>query len=469
MKKKFLNVFLLMLFAVSVVRADEGMWLLSLLNGATIQDMQAKGCKLTAEDIYSVNKACLKDAVVIFGGGCTGEMISANGLVLTNHHCGYGAVQSHSSVEHDYLTDGFWAMSKEEELPNEHLSVRFLRYMKDVTGEVLSGTENAADAKAEDSVIAANIRRIIRDAVRDTHYEATVESMYYGNQYFLFVYERYKDVRLVGAPPSSIGNFGRDNDNWMWPRHTGDFSIFRVYADKNNQPAEYSPDNVPYTPRKFLEISLDGVEKGDFTMILGYPGSTEQFLYSGALRNMVERSLPLKIDLRTRRLEIMDKYMKGSDKVRIQYASKYRGVSNSWKKWQGIILGLDRLDAVNKKVAFEKSFQVWAEKTPERRTAYGSVLDQMDDVYQQLVEMGVMMDLLREDISAVEIFSLSSRVIGLMKDSADIETINSAIESFNTDYSAGIDREIFAVMMEQYVLHADPAYLPEMLREIPDK
>ena len=284
--KKFLLAIVLC-FTVAGARADEGMWLPSLI-GSRISDMRQKGFKLSAEDIYSINKASMKDAVVLFGSGCTGEYVSDQGLLLTNHHCGYGAIQKLSAVAHDYLTDGFWAKSQSEELPCEGLSVRRLVRMEDVTARVAAGE----DAEA-----------IIAEV--EGGYFASVEQMYYGNQYFLFVYEVFTDVRLVAAPPSSIGKFGGDTDNWIWPRHTGDFSIFRVYAGKDNKPAKYSKENQPYRPARHFAVSTKGVKEGDFTMIYGYPANTQEYVISDAVEYVAEVSNPMKIALRTERLDII--------------------------------------------------------------------------------------------------------------------------------------------------------------------
>jgi hypothetical protein len=321
---------LLLLSAQLRVSAGEGMWIPLLIEKYHIGMMKEAGLRLDAEDIYSINQDCLKDAVVIFGGGCTGEMISSEGLLLTNHHCGEGEIQSHSSLEHDYLSNGFWAMSREEELPNDGLTVTFLRYMEDVTDQMKEGINRGMEAGEIQSIMDENREEIMQKATEGTHYHASVREFYYGNAYYLFVYEQFKDIRLVGAPPVSIGNFGGDRDNWIWPRHTGDFSLFRVYADENNKPAEYSPSNRPYTPRKYLEINAGGIAEGDFTMILGNPGRTQQYLYSAAVEYLLENSYPRRIALRTTRLQIMDKYMRNSDRVRIQYAHKYRRVSNAW-------------------------------------------------------------------------------------------------------------------------------------------
>ena len=330
MKRTLLTLFCTLLALAA--SADEGMWLPSLIS-QRIDDMRAKGFRLTAEDIYSINKASMKDAVVLFNGGCTGELISSEGLLLTNHHCGYDAIQAHSSVEHDYLTNGFWAMSRREELPNKELNVRFLVRMEEVTDRIAAG-----ETKAE----------IIRRAEAEGKgYKASVEQMYYGNQQFLFIYEQFDDVRLVGAPPSSIGKFGGDTDNWIWPRHTGDFSLFRIYAGKDNKPAAYSPENVPYRPKRHFTISTAGVEEGDFTMIYGFPGNTQEYILSDAVAYIAERSDPAKIAIRTGRLDIISAAQESDPALRIHYAAKHASIANAWKKWQGEALGIADTTAVH--------------------------------------------------------------------------------------------------------------------------
>ena len=341
MKKLFVTLLFCVSFMVS--RADEGMWLPSLI-GERIKDMKHKGFKLSAEDIYSINKASMKDAVVQFGGGCTGEFVSKEGLLLTNHHCGYGSIQQLSSVEHDYLTDGFWALSREQELPVPGLTVSLLVKMEDVTERINNG-EKAAD--------------IAKAAATGEGYRASVEAMYYGNQHFLFVYQTYRDVRLVGAPPSSIGKFGGDTDNWIWPRHTGDFSIFRVYAGEDNEPADYSKNNKPYQPKRHFAVSTKGVKEGDFTMIYGFPGNTQEYITSDAVEYVAEISDPMKIELRTQRLDIISAAQAEDVAVRIQYASKHASIANAWKKWQGEVLGLRRLKTVESKKAYEAEFAAW--------------------------------------------------------------------------------------------------------------
>ena len=347
--------------------ADEGMWLPSLIS-TRIDDMRAKGFRLTAEEIYSINRASMKDAVVLFDGGCTGELISAEGLLLTNHHCGYDATQAHSSVEHDYLTYGFWARTRAEELPNEKLNVKFLVRMEEITDRL------AAGETAEEIICAAE--------AEGTGYKAAVEQMYYGNQQFLFVYEQFDDVRLVAAPPSSIGKFGGDTDNWIWPRHTGDFSLFRIYASKDNKPAAYSPDNVPYRPKKHFTISTKGVREGDFTMIYGFPGNTQEYILSDAVAYIAERSDPAKIAIRDGRLAIIAAAQASDPALRIHYAAKHAAIANAWKKWQGEVLGLTRRGTVASKRDYEERFAAWAADKP----AYRDVVRDLKAEYARVTE-----------------------------------------------------------------------------------
>ncbi|WP_462352933.1 S46 family peptidase [Alistipes timonensis] len=364
--------------------ADEGMWLPSLIS-SRIDDMRAKGFRLTAEDIYSVNQASMKDAVVLFNGGCTGELISPEGLLLTNHHCGYGAIQRHSTVEHDYLTDGFWAMSRAEELPNEKLWVRFLVRMEEVTDRIAAGeTADEIVKKAE---------------AEGPGYKAAVEQMYYGNQQFLFVYEQFDDVRLVAAPPSSIGKFGGDTDNWIWPRHTGDFSMFRVYASKDNKPAAYSPQNVPYRPKKHFAISTKGVKEGDFTMIYGFPGNTQEYILSDAVAYIAERSDPAKIAIRTGRLDIISKAQESDPALRIFYAARHASIANAWKKWQGEVLGIERRGTVASKRAYEEAFDAWAQDKPR----YRNVVTQLKTEYARIADPYFAREITLETLGALPI------------------------------------------------------------------
>ncbi len=375
---------LLLTFTSLAAVADEGMWLPSLIS-SRIGDMRAKGFELTAEDIYSVNQASMKDAVVLFNGGCTGELISDEGLLLTNHHCGYGAIQKHSTVEHDYLTNGFWAMSRAEELPNEKLYVRFLVRMEDVTERIAKGESQ---------------EKIIKKAVKGgENYKAVVEQMFYGNQYFLFVYQQFDDVRLVGAPPSSIGKFGGDTDNWVWPRHTGDFSLFRVYSNKNNEPADYSADNVPYKPKKSFTVSTKGIKEGDFTMIYGFPGNTQQYLISDAVEYIEQLSDPTKIDIRTKRLDIITAAQESDPALRIFYAANHASIANAWKKWQGELLGIKRLGTLDKKLKAEAEFEQWAKSKPQ----YANVISDLKAEYKVIIPIYFAREILNETIGTLSI------------------------------------------------------------------
>ena len=431
--KKLLFLVAFVLAGVSGVHADEGMWLPSEIL-KKIKDIQSQGFKLSAEDIYSVNKSSLKDAVVRFGGGCTGELISNEGLLITNHHCGFGQIQSHSSVEHDYLRDGFWAMSRAEELPNPGLSVSFLEYMQDVTDEVLKGYKTKMTEEKRSELIAKNTKKIEEKAVKgNPNLRANVRPLYYGNQYFLFVYKVYTDVRLVGAPPSSIGKFGGDTDNWMWPRHTGDFSIFRVYAGEDNEPAAYSEKNVPFRPKKFFKINARGIKEGDFTMVYGFPGSTREYLFSDAVKYTAYTSNPHKIALRTLRLDIQKEEMNKDQAVRIKYASKQAGVANAWKKWQGEAKGLIKNHAVENKQAFEAKFDQWAKGKPE----YEGLVTRFKELYGSIEELSLVQDYQSEALNAVEIIGFAGRG-------------QRGAERFYKDYHMPIDKACFVALYNAY-------------------
>lgn len=443
-------------------RADEGMWLPSLIS-QRIADMQKKGFHLSAEDIYNINEASLKDAVVLFGRGCTGELISPEGLLLTNHHCGYGQIQKHSSMEHDYLRDGFWAMKRSEELPNEGLTVSFLERMEDVTAAILNGYESSMSEEERTELVKGNSQKIIKEATTaENGLRATVEALYYGNQYFLFIYREYSDIRLVGAPPSSIGKFGGDTDNWIWPRHTGDFSIFRIYADKDNNPAEYSPDNVPYKPKKYFHISTKGVKEGDFTFIYGFPGRTQEYIHSEGVRYIQETGDPHKITLRTLRLEIMDKYMKQDQKVRIQYSSKYAGVANAWKKWQGETKGLCKMKTVATKKAYEQVFSKWA-----KGGEFDGTVDKLDSLYKELKPYSFATDYYNETVRSSEIGKFAMDMARLFgKDgSYDAEQAAKISQRFFKDYHMPIDKDIFESMMTEFGKNIPENFKPDYFRE----
>ena len=453
--------------SVFTARADEGMWLPSLIENR-IADMHEKGFRLSAEDIYSINQASLKDAVVLFGRGCTGELISPEGLLLTNHHCGYGQIQQHSSVEHDYLRDGFWAMSRSEELPNKGLTVSFLERMEDVTPIILKGYTSDMTEDERVALVKKNSAALIDEAVKDGNgLRAKVEALYYGNQYFLFLYREYSDIRLVGAPPSSIGKFGGDTDNWMWPRHTGDFSIFRIYADKDNNPAAYSPENVPYKPKKYFHISAKGVQEGDFTFIYGFPGRTQEYIHSEGVRYIEEIGDPHKIALRTLRLDIMSKHQEQSQKVRIQYSSKHADVANAWKKWQGEVKGIKKMKTVATKQAYEKKFAQWAVGTE-----YEGLTDKIAAIYAELEPYTFAADYYTETVRTVELANFAMSFARLYKEVDSAWTFDSAkaeelAESFFKDYYLPIDKEAFVAVMNEFEKNvpcgSKPAFHKDMM------
>ena len=441
--KRLLLVLTLLGAALPSLKADEGMWLPALIS-QRITQMQAGGLRLSAEDIYSVNQASLKDAVVLFGSGCTGELVSDQGLLFTNHHCGYSYIQKHSSVEHDYLKDGFWALNRAQELPNPGLTVRFLERMEDVTALVLKGYKAKMTEEQRQALVQKNAEKLTAQATQEGNgLKASVEALYYGNQYFLFVFREYRDVRLVGAPPSSIGKFGGETDNWMWPRHTGDFSIFRIYAGADNLPADYSPDNVPYRPGKSLKISRAGVQEGDFTFVYGCPGSTQEYVHSEAVRYIQDVSDPEKIALRTTRLNLMKKHMDQSQAVRIQYSSKYASVANAWKKWQGEEKGLRKNKVVPVKQAYEQRFAEWAVGT-----RYEGLTDRLASLYAARNPIYRAYEYYNETVRAVEKIQLAS---GRKLDPKD--------------YYRPIDEEIFVAMVSAFDQALDDSFKPAAFLE----
>ena len=434
MKRKVLLTLLLCGF-IFTANADEGMWLPSLIS-SRIKDMRSKGFRLTEKDIYDINRASLKDAVVLFGRGCTGELISGEGLLLTNHHCGYGAIQALSSVEHDYLTYGFWAQSRAGELPCKGLEVSFLVRMEDVTDRIAKGESK------NDIIVAAQ--------KEGKGFYAKIEDMYYGNQKFLFVYRRFTDVRLVGTPPSAIGKFGGDTDNWIWPRHTGDFSVFRVYADADNEPADYSPKNQPYRPKRHFPISTKGVKEGDFTMIYGFPGNTQEYITSDAVDYICNISDPMKIALRTKRLDIITKAQESDPKIRIQYAAKHASIANAWKKWQGEVLGIKRLGTLNKKLEYEKQFAAWAADKPQ----YSHLLDSMRAAYDRNREPYFIGELYAETVMTLELPKMAT----LFASGADYFA-----EHVFKDFNLDIDRALAKAMLAEFVARMPEGKLPAAL------
>ncbi len=460
-----------MIILAPSMRADEGMWIPLLIEKYNIKLMQEKGFKLTSEDIYSVNKACMKDAIVQFGGGCTGEVISSDGLLITNHHCGYGQIQNHSTLEHDYLTNGFWAMSREEELPNPGLSVTFLKKMEDVTEKVLNGVTNGMDDNERDKLINSNISLITKSAVAGTGYSASVRPFYMGKQYFLFVYESFRDIRLVGAPPSSIGKFGGETDNWIWPRHTGDFSLFRIYADKDNKSAEYSKDNVPYKPLYHFPISLKGIKEGDFTMVFGYPGTTSEYVPSFHI-DMVKNFLnPKMIGIRTKKIEIMEAAMNTDPLIRIQYSGKKSGIANSWKKWIGENQGLNKMATIDKKREYESKLTNWINTDNDRIIKYGNILPKYKEIYTVLKQYTLVNNYTNEVFfnSGAETIGFARNIKGL----ADLIKINAGKEQikamktslletgrrFFRNYNIATDKKLFVAVMTLYGENLDPEWL----------
>ena len=432
---------------LTTATADEGMWLPNRIK-ERIKEMRKMGFKLKADDIYSDNKASLKDAVVQFGGGCTGEFISSEGLLLTNHHCGYGSIQMLSSVEHDYLTDGYWAKSRAEELHVPGLTVSLLVKMEDVTDRLAAG-ETA--------------RGIIEKETEGNGCTAEIKPIYYGNQQMLYVYRTYRDVRLVGTPPSSIGKFGGDTDNWVWPRHTGDFSIFRVYANAENEPADYSENNVPYRPARHFEVSTKGIDEGDFTMIYGFPGNTQEYVTADAVDYVAKMANPMKIALRTIRLDIISEAQAKDVATRIAYAAKHANIANAWKKWQGESLGLERLGTAEKKRAYEAEFAAWAADKPQ----YANLLDSMHAAYNEVIPHYFERELFNESIMGMEFFNYAYWLhLGQMRgEKLTADKQAEAREKYLTDHNVAIDRAISRRMLAEYVARMPKENLPAQLAE----
>lgn len=460
--KKIITLFLLAMFAFSpLLRADEGMWLLMYLDKQTYKEMKRKGLKLTPKQIYDINNSSLKDAIIQFGRGCTGEIVSDQGLILTNHHCGYPQIQQHSTVEHDYLSNGFWAYSKSEELPNPGLTAKFFIRMDDVTEAVLAGVKKDMSETERLNLIRANSRKIKEKAEEGTTYTAEVATMFNGNQYFLFIYEVYEDVRLVGAPPSSIGKFGADTDNWMWPRHTGDFSVFRVYADKNGKPAKYSKDNVPLKPRHYLPVSLKGVEQDDFVMVMGFPGTTERFMTSYGVEQAMDVYNPSVVTARTALRNVMQEDMAQEPRVRIQYASKFASLSNYWKFYQGQTKCLKNLDVKGSKQELESRFDKWVNQSPERKAEYGNVLKDLEEGYSATSDYDYLRVYTNEAIlRGASVFTVSRMLKPLAEElekngkSEKAKRIASAlndvmVETFK-DYNIITEEKLFAAGLDVY-------------------
>ena len=476
--KRIICLLTVLCVSAGFISADEGMWMLPLLKEMNSRQIKEAGCELGPNQIYKAGKGSLKDAIVHFGGGCTGEIVSEEGLLLTNHHCGYSYIQKLSSVEHDYLKNGFWAMKNSEELPCEGLTVSFLQYMEDITPALKKAETKARKAykgQADEQelvskAVAEELDNIVMKAAKKNPYcEVKVESFYNDNAQYLIVSKVYKDVRFVGAPPSSIGKFGADSDNWMWPRHTGDFSIFRVYADKNNNPAEYSPENVPLNVKNPLKISLKGIEEGDYTMIMGYPGRTTRFQTSPELKYQIAQN-DIRIQARTIRQEVLLKDMLADPKVKIQYASKYSSSSNGWKKWQGMKKAFDKLDIIGRAQEEEKEFNKWVESDNKglRAAKYGSVLEDLEKAIEAGMGSNLAYTKAFESIYRIELTSVASTLkrnfTAELKNNADsTAALMAAYEKtlpFYKDYSVSTDKKVAKAMIEYYRTHAEQKDYP---------
>ncbi len=481
MKRVFSVIFTISILFPYTLRADEGMWLLPLIKQLNINKMNEMGLNLTAEDIYDINNSSLKDAVVIFGGGCTGEIVSDQGLLLTNHHCGYDQIQYHSTVENNYLEDGFWAKTKSDELPNPDLTATFLVRMEDVSDRINADLSDEMTENEREKTISEVSSQIEEEATDGTHYDASVRSFFGGNQFYLLVYEIFKDVRLVGTPPSSIGKYGADTDNWMWPRHTGDFSVFRVYSDPDGKPAEYSKDNIPLKPKHYLPVSLKGYEKDDFAMVIGYPGGTDRYMTSFEIKELLEITHPNRIKIRGLRQDILLKDMQANEKIKIQYASKYSRSSNYWKFSIGQSQGLRKLDIFGKKQKLENRFLEWVVREGNREKKYGEALSLIQDAVDARASYEHANQYIEEALyRASEIYRYAISYIGLYNilsmDNVDeseknkkIDELREEVEEHFKNYHASPDKKVTLAMLKLFHENVPKEFHPEVLNTIEDK
>ena len=473
MKRLLLSLAILLTSAMAF--AGEGMWIPMLLQ-YNEKEMQEMGMRITADDIYSINHSSLKDAIVLFGGGCTGEIVSDYGLLLTNHHCGYDWIQKHSSVEHDYLTDGFWAMDRSQELPCPGLTVTILREMRDVTDQVLYHVTEEMTEEKRQATIDQAIKDIIAEVEKTTNYKVSIKPFFLGNEYYLLLNEVFRDVRLVGCPPSNIGKFGGDTDNWVWPRHTGDFSVFRVYADKDGHPANYSADNVPYKPAQHLQISLKGADEGDFAFVFGYPARTSEYLPAVAVDQEANVIDPIAVDLRGKILDVYNTYQEKDRKVRIQYASKHAGLGNGWKKWMGVTEGINHFHGVEKKRFYEESFQEWC-LASRQRYLYINLLKDFEQKYKELEPYRVAYTYLSNAGLNIEIIDFAGKFNKLSEVTSDtpqeevdkmLASLRKASETFFKDYYQPIDEEVARTMLAEYLNNQPADFRPGFLNDIKD-
>lgn len=469
---------LFILVSFSALAQQGGMWIPSMLEGDREKEMKKLGMKISATDIYNHNKSSIKDAIVHFDGGCTSEIISPNGLLLTNHHCGYGEIQSHSTLENDYLLNGFWAMNHQEELPNPSMTVTLINKIDDVTTTILQGVSDAMSEESKQKKIQENIAALSNSYAKEKHQNISIRSFFEGNQYILFVTEVFKDIRLVGAPPSSIGKFGSDTDNWVWPRHTGDFSLFRIYAGKDNKPAEYSEDNVPYQPKYFLPISLSGIEQDDFTMVFGFPGRTTEYLPSYAVEQIITNLNPAKIEIRDNALKVMDEYMRADRAINIQYASKFASIANAWKKWIGEKQGLEKSNALQIKRDFEKDFTARVKKNG-LQNKYGNLLQDFQKDYTAIEKLSLSRDIFVETfLRNVELFTTYYRLYQLeqvyntkgeqsFRDRKN--NMITSLEGFYKDFNAQVDQGVFEKVFKLYLEKTPKEFLPKDFEKLNPK
>lgn len=475
MRRLIILTFALVLALQPALKADEGMWVPMFLKQLNIKEMKKQGFKLSAEDVYSVNKSSLKDAIIIFGGGCTGEIVSPEGLIFTNHHCGYGSIQKVSTIEHDYLTDGFWSKNKEEEIPIDGLTVKFLVRMDDVTSKMLEGVSDTMTEGQRSEVLAKNEKLIKEEATKDNHYKAIVESFFAGNEYYLVIYEVFTDVRLVGTPPEAVGKYGADTDNWMWPRHTGDFAVFRVYMGEDGKPADYSKDNLPYKSKHYLPVSIKDRKPGDFAFIMGNPGSTQRYLTSYGIDQAINESNPAVVKIRTAKLDVMRDFMSADPKVRLQYSSKFARTANYWKYFQGQTKALKQLKVADEKRGIEDSFQAWADANEDRKAKYGEVVNMFDEAYTASGDYNLSNWYFREAFyGGAELlrYAASFKALGklLSADTVDQEKVDAAIERLRTgkeshfkDYYKPLDEKLFSETMKLYFWDIDSEQQPSVL------
>ncbi len=471
MPKQRISLIIVFVFSISFFStADEGLWLPKLIKDQE-SAMKSLGMQITAEEIYSEDNKSLKDAILHFGGGCTSSLISDQGLILTNHHCGYSRIQSHSSLENNYLANGFWAETFEEELPNAGLTVTRIISMKNVTSDIMEGFKTKMSDQEKATLIESNIKRIGENAINGTHYEYQIRPYYEGNQFYLILSEVFKDVRLVGAPPSSIGKFGFDTDNWIWPRHTGDFSLFRVYVGKDNKPADYSKDNIPYTPIKSLPISIKGIKEGDFTLVYGFPGTTNEYLYSKKLDLIVYKSLPIAIKMREKSLSVIDREIRASEEIAIKYAAKQSRISNGYKKWIGQEGGLKRFDALQKKKDLEQKFNTAISKDKKLQKAYGDLFKKMDSEIADYEKYYLANTLFREMVYyGPEILRFVNGMEKIISENDSLELIKESmdkrLQGFYKDFEPAIDEEIMASLLEIFFSRVDSTLLNDKLKKV---